>query len=215
VKDEEAARVLLDHASRRSLRPFLGREASLTEAARETGLPLSTLAYRVRLYQRLGLLEHTRTEPRKGRPVRYYRAPESYFVPFSVTPLATTTSLSEAAFLELHRLLMDSIGAAWDEAAGARREIGLHVMRGPDDVTWNIEPLPDHSAPESFFRDLLLAEKPAVWNQLTTLRLKREAAKALQREIVELVGRYWSEQDAEGGEYILRLAMAPLLRRDT
>ena len=215
MKDEAAARVLLDPRSRRALKPFVGREASLAEAARESGLPMSTLAYRVKLYLKLGLLEHTRTEPRGGRAVKYYRAPASFFVPFNATPLATTSALSQAAFLEMQRLLDASIGAAWDEAAGAGREIGLHVLdpRG-DRLTWNVEPHPDADDPGRFFNGLLAPDGPPVWNTVKVLRLSREAAKRLQHEIAYLTAAYTPEEGEGAREYIVRLAMAPLVREE-
>jgi DNA-binding transcriptional ArsR family regulator len=50
------------------------REASPSELAGEMGVPLSTLSYHFRQLDNLGLLELTRTVPRRGAVEHYYRA---------------------------------------------------------------------------------------------------------------------------------------------
>jgi predicted ArsR family transcriptional regulator len=75
VSSPAAARILLRPEERRFLEPFLGRELSAAQAARELGLPVEQLAYRVRALTAKGLVQVTRTVPRKGRAVTMYRVP--------------------------------------------------------------------------------------------------------------------------------------------
>ena len=212
VDDPEAARVLMDPGARRALEPFIGRERSAQEAAREAGLPLTTLAYRVRQYLRLGLLTETGRRARAGRAVRLYRAAEALFVPFSSTELLTATMMGEAAFVEMQRRLVRSIGEAWVRAAGDQREIGLHLFRdSAGRLLRNVEPLPDPERPGGFFLDLLGQGAPAVWDSSGVIRLRHEDAKRLQHELASVVRRYIPLEASTEQAYIVRLALAPLV----
>lgn len=214
VTRPDAARVLLDPDACALLAPFVGREVTLSEAARDAGVPLNTLKYRLRQFERLGLVERTRQLKRRGRPVQAYRAAASMFVPFSVTPLQGAAYLYDVLFAGMHGPLLHSVGAAWDAAAG-ERELGVHIYRGQHGrVTKDIVPQPRPDDVGSFFEDLLLDDRPAVWNTGNVVHLTRAEAKAFQRDLVDLVGRYTrGQQDQEGSSarapYIYRLAIAP------
>jgi hypothetical protein len=213
VDDPAAAAVVLDPAARRYLAPFLGRERRVSDVARELGADMSAVLYRVRQFLRLGLLEVARVEPRRGRAVRYYRSvAKRFFVPFGATTLAAQEALSPQTFAELQQALNESIGAAWTEAAGDERPLGVHVFRGRDDaVLMDVVPDGDDEHPSDFFTSLLESDAPAVWDTWGSISLAPEDAKALQREIASLVGRYRRSGDGAPGEreYLLRLAMAP------
>ena len=85
----EQARLLTDDAATRFLEPFLGRERSASQAARELGVPIDTLLYRVSRFLEAGLLEIVREEPRAGRPIKIYRTvADGFYVPFELTSYA-------------------------------------------------------------------------------------------------------------------------------
>ena len=77
-----AEAVALDHPVRsRLLMACALQERSLTELAKQTGQPLSKLHYHMGRLLACGLLRVSRSEPRAGRPVRYYRAlAESFLI---------------------------------------------------------------------------------------------------------------------------------------
>ena len=81
VEDEPAAAFLLDADRVRFLHPFMRGEHSTSEAASAVGVSVKDMAYRVKRMRELGLLTLTRERKRAGRPVRYYRAPDAFFVP--------------------------------------------------------------------------------------------------------------------------------------
>lgn len=89
MRTPEQARLLSDDAATRFLEPFLGRERSASQAARELGVPLDTLLYRVKRFLDAGLLEVVREEPRAGRPIKIYRTvADGFYVPFGLTSFA-------------------------------------------------------------------------------------------------------------------------------
>ncbi|PYE53770.1 hypothetical protein DES52_10728 [Deinococcus yavapaiensis KR-236] len=196
----------------------MGVERSAQAAAREAGVPLSTMTSRIRVFSRHGLLARTGEQARRGRPMPLYRAPRSLYVPFHVTPLVSDQLLSSASFEFMQRRLMQSVGAAWVEAAEARGwTLGLHVFRDASGfVAQNVSPRPAPGEdPNVFFEDLLSAEQPAVWDTWGIFALHHEAAKAFQRELLALKMRYAALIDPSASRsYIVRLAIAPLVEEE-
>jgi len=131
-----AARVLADARKRRFLSPFLGRTRRLSEAAQELGVSPSRLAYWVRRFLALGLLE---------RVERGYRSTaEAYFVPFEASPAAGLSEWLAGELKDAHRSLLSATGRAL-EAKGYR---GLLVFRGPGEVvTSALARTPDDPGP--------------------------------------------------------------------
>ena len=86
VQTPEQARLLSDSAAVQMLQPFLGRKLGAAEAAREAGVSVERLSYRIRQFVAAGLLEYIGEQPRRGRPVRLYQAAGGIFLLFQHTP---------------------------------------------------------------------------------------------------------------------------------
>ncbi|GHG03452.1 hypothetical protein GCM10017783_14820 [Deinococcus piscis] len=86
VQTPEQARLLSDSAAVQMLQPFLGRTLGAAEAAREAGVSVERLSYRIRQFVAAGLLKDVGEQPRRGRPVRLYQAAGGIFLPFQHTP---------------------------------------------------------------------------------------------------------------------------------
>src|SRR3954464_4770883 len=72
---DEALLRAISHPLRHRLLGMLdGRVASPNQLARELGLPLGRVSYRIRLLSALGASELARTEPRRGALEHFYRA---------------------------------------------------------------------------------------------------------------------------------------------
>ena len=86
VTDVETANVLTDPEHLRYIAPFLGRERTVSEVARETKSTLSTTYRRVKRYCDLGILEVAREHKRKGKPLKIYcTVADAFFVPLRLT----------------------------------------------------------------------------------------------------------------------------------
>ena len=212
LSDPEAVRIVTDPKARRFLEPLIGQERSAGQLARELGVDLSSVLYRVEQFMRLGLVEVGRLEPRRGRAVRYYRAvADGFYIPFGATAHPTTETLSPDAFENLQTLLNKSIAHTWTEAAGEPLALGLHLYRHADGGLYrNITPHPDEDAPNRFFETLLEPSSAAVWDTWGVRRLSRADAKKLQQELASVFKRYQPSDAEEDREYIIRLALAPL-----
>ncbi|MFO8150233.1 MAG: hypothetical protein R6T93_08050 [Trueperaceae bacterium] len=181
VDDPEAARLLIDEAYRNVLDAFIGRDRSVGEAAEELRLDLDATLYRVRRLHRVGLLVHSGTRPRAGRPVKLYRAAyEAFFVPFEALPYADL----EETFLELHlsnaRVMARAAARALRDSAWS----GYRIERGDDGQLWMRGGRADGAA----FEDAGGAAGPA--DAMVELRLAPDDAEQLNRELVALIERY-------------------------
>lgn len=211
LRDPEAARVLMDSRALRYLEPLLGQERSVGQLALELGADVSSALYRTRQFLRLGLVEQTRLEPRRGRAVKYYgTVARGFYAPFSITPHATPDTLPRDFSGTSEMLLERSVGQALAEVAGAPAALGVHVYRHADGrVSRNITPRPPEGEPTRFFGALCEPDAPAVWSTWRFTQLSQEAAKRLQAELASVFERY--QDDEKGGAYIIRLAMAPVV----
>ena len=203
VREGAAAEALMDPLTLRHLAPFLGREASVTQAAAETGEKPNTTLRRIQRFIRLGLLEVASEKARGGRPVKLYRSVAAvFFVPFE----ATASETLEAALAERdgywERLLRRNVVKARLESIGPwgtriyrddRGRLQVQTAVTPDANATTLEP----SAPAVF----------SAWRD--TVMLDFDDAKRLQHEMFELMQGYLKLAGAQ--RYVIRLAMAPVL----
>lgn len=203
VTEAEAAKVLIDPGSLRLLAPFIGRTLSVTEAAELSGEKPNTTLKRVRRFVELGLLEVKAELARAGRPIKLYGAvADTFFVPFE----ATDAESLEEALAERDRLFeellrrnvvkarLDTMGA-WGTRIyrDARGRLQVQTALTPRSNVTSLDP-----------------QAPAVlsaWRDSLTLDF--EDAKALQRELFDLLQRYLAKSGAQ--RYVVHLAMAPVL----
>ncbi len=204
VRDPDAAELLMNPTTLRQIAPFLGRARTIGQAAEESGELPNTVLKRVRRFRAAELLEVAATLPRRGRPMKLYRTTaDLFFVPFEATAAESLeASLAERdAYWE--RLLRRNVVRARMEALGTWGTRVYRDDRGRLQVQTAVTPEADATT--------LDADAPAVlssWRDSVTLDF--EDAKALQREMYELLLRYEQKQGAQ--RYIVRLALAPVRR---
>lgn len=202
INDPQAAAVVADPAQLRFLSPFIGHARRAAEVALELGVPLTTLLYRVRKMEALGLLRVVGVQRRAGSPLRYYRAvADTLFVPFE----ATTAETLQVLLRRWEEPWLSMFHRAYARALeDARPNWGVRVWR---DDTGEVRVTPASSPTEPF--NPAAPALPAVLDELLPdLRLNHEDAKTLQQDLVDLIGRY----SGRGGSkpYFLRLLLTPL-----
>ncbi len=205
VTSTGAARVLLRPEERRFLEPFLGRDLGAAQAARELGLTVETLAYRVRSLSRAGLLRQTGETPRKGRAVKLYRAAEEIRAPLALLPYEDVAGFfglvdagSREAFLSALARLADSSGLGdWVVRLYRAGDGGIRLDLAPAGGSWD--------------PDVLLSERaPAVVFNWVPLNLQPARAKELQRELLDVLGRY--TEPSASPTHLMGLFLTPLPR---
>lgn len=208
ITDPEAAKVLYEEDELRYLDPFIRREYSLTEAARKLSVSPSAMLYQVKKLLRLGLLKVARTEPRRGRAIKYYRATsERFFVPFEATSAETVFNLLYRAeerqlrtFLSYYVRVNTRAPEPWGIGVFLTREGGISKS-----IAMSDDPDPERLVGAALEKDF-----PAVWSSWSTLRLDFEKAKALQRDLIKLFELYKTHHSGEEQQYLLHLELCPM-----
>jgi hypothetical protein len=202
LNNTEAAKVILDLRQRRFLKPCLGQERSVQQAAEELQIKPNSLLYQVKRLVRLGLLQQTRLLRWSGRPQKLYRATaDSFYVPFS---------LYDAATLEEILMVFDLPWLEWFNRNLARAI--LNNPGGPDGFL--IERQSDgrvrvvfaHGQTGSLHHNP--ANHPTILSDWLVLRLSPSEAKALQKEQLELFSRYSGYR--KGQPYAVLLGLTPV-----
>lgn len=182
VTDPEQARLLTDAAASRLFHPFLGRELTASEAARETGADLNAVLYRVRQFLRAGLLVVAREVKRPGRPIKVYRsAHDAYFVPYELTPFA---SLEERMLAQLKPHLEERVRVQ-AERLRERGWSGQLLYRDDQGETWTVSAGDPHARV-----DWLEQGRGVGIDYIVDLELTDEEAAELQRLLYGAFERY-------------------------
>lgn len=202
VSSTAAARILLRPEERRFLEPFLGRELSAGQAARELALPVEQLAYRVRALSAKGLLQVTRTVPRKGRPVTMYRAPTEIRASLDLLPYEDVRGFFSLVDSGLREVFLASLARLADRAG--LRDWVVRLYRA-DDGGIRLDLAPAGGAWDPGV--LLSKTAPAVVFNWVPLALDEQQAKHLQQEMIALIARY--QRQATTTSHLLGLFLTP------
>lgn len=182
--------MLVDRDVRLFFDPFLAREASVTEAAREVGCRASVMLYRVGRFVEAGLLRIVREEPRAGRAIKIYRSShDAYLIPYALTPFA---SLEETLLSQFDATARRLAGVLARRLRREGRELeGYRLERHPSGEVWLVGDIdPDVDATEAALTSLADPERTLGLDLTSEFRLETERARSFQRELGALLLRY-------------------------
>jgi hypothetical protein len=202
VSNPEAAAYLCNPHKAVFLYPFIGKERTASEVALEYRADLKAYLYQIGRMQQLGLLQHTKTQKRKGSPIKFYRAvADAFFVPLASTKLQNLEAMVDAWSQALQPVFLKSFITALQATDD---NWGVRIAR---DGFGRLQIAPA-THPEAAL-DLLDPNVPVMlegW--FTDLYLDHADAKALQHELMHLYLRYMGKSGAQ--RYIIRMAIAPM-----
>ncbi len=186
------------------LGPFLGRESSAAAAAAELGVPVDRVLTRVRRFLRVGLLEVTRVEPRKGRAVKHYRTvADEFFVPADAVDTSADLLRYERTWQRRWTAALEA--AIVDELRARTPGGGVRIHRT---ATGRVTADPG-SAPGVPWVPRAGATPPLVF-EWRPVRLAEGDARALETELRDLVARYAAAETPGAPAYALGAHLAPL-----
>jgi hypothetical protein len=198
INSRQAVEVLLDSRQREALLPFVGNRLSVSQAAAQTGESANTMLYRVRRWQRLGLLLEVGSTRHKTRTVRLYSASaQAFFVPYRATNAESLGKAAQQVYVPMFAQLIEQYAKAGEQMS-EHWGIRFENVGG----VWSMRPQKSglDSSPASN------AASPVALLKVVRLRLGNQQAKALHNEMSVLLQKYQHE-DA-GKEYQIVLAMA-------
>lgn len=197
VQDEEQARLLSDVKSFNYFIPFVAKERTVSEAAREVGCTLEAMLYRVNQFCKAGLLEVTRLKKRAGRSVKLYRSvAEAFFVPFHLTPFADLEERLAGTMLANQQQLLSALA----NTLKLQQAYGQRIYRAPDGEVWK-----SSAETETASGDLDLH----IGTQMhSDMYLTDEEARAFQRALRDLWLEYHRGPDEAEGRSLFALSFA-------
>jgi hypothetical protein len=166
------------------------------------------MAYRVQRMLRLGLVYPIGERRRAGRPVRRYRAPTRFFLPFAVLEEADLAEMFDVMTRPLQTGLLRGLAHAVSDTTWDVHDWG-YTFELDDRGHISVIPLTRPGEPaDRIIERILQADAPPVYLGYVPLRLDFTKAKELQRELIELVQRYQGEHGA--GTYWVGVGLAPV-----
>ncbi|MFC4424697.1 hypothetical protein [Deinococcus navajonensis] len=204
LDDPQAARLCLSPEYTLVLQHLMRREWSVGPLAGACGRPLNATHRRVRRLLAAGLVCQTRAEPRRGRPVRHYRAvSQGFLVPYHLTPLGSLEDLIALHEDHFQARFHHAVVQAGGTLVQREEDIALRLYCHGDEVRFDVTP---RAGPFSV-AELLHPDQPALTVEWGHLFLSRAEAKALQQELHDLRARYANRGGPE--RYLYRLNLAP------
>lgn len=197
VTNPGIAALLTDPAARRYFDPFLAQTRSVREAADECGCSLDAMLYRVRVFERAGLLTVVEVRPRKGRAIKAYRtAHDAYFVPHGVTPFAT---LEDRLYRGAEPGIRD-----WAQSTArvmqAKAIEGVRFYRNAEGVTWSEGVATADSMGGLDPQVLNDPRRTPRMDITTTLSLSESEARAVQAELVAVIEKWQPRLGVQRGQ---------------
>lgn len=203
VDDPRAAAFLAAPEKAYFLYPFIGQERSVAEVAKHFGLATNTVAYRVQSLLRMGLLHETRSEARRGRAVRYYRAvADALYVPLRRTALPDLAAMIDAWGQSLQPLHAESMARALLDEGG---DWGVRISR-----EGNGQLLIAPAQRPEYFYDYFSEDAPAILEGWFDFMLDPADAKAFQHDLMALYFKYYGRKGSQ--RYLLRVGLSPVPR---
>ena len=211
VERRDQAKLLSDQVAVSYLTPFLARERSASEAARELGVGIDTLLYRIRTFLAADLLEIVDEVPRAGRPIKIYRSvADGFFVPFELTDYAEVEEQARAS-------LRDGEEAIVRAASSAARRVGFRgrvLYRLPDgEVMQQAAGEGGETVEIGDAEALRRIPGPAYEAFSAELQLTDDDSKDLLLELYALYDRYRQrsaerEREGRGRSFVVRFQLA-------
>jgi hypothetical protein len=208
VKYTHAAQALLHPETFRYFAMFLGQEQSLANAAKILKQPVSSLKYHVIKFIEWGLVTQTRTEPRQGKPIKYYRAvADQFFIPLAQTKQDTLTDWMKFMQIPLlEQYCTDFVQAASQlHPQSANGGTCIRVIENNRiSIDFSASPPPNVNFQPNSMKPL--------WNSWTTIHLTNTQAEKLHQEITQLWSRVMQENSQAQQNtraYTLHLGFTP------
>jgi hypothetical protein len=200
LKSLEAIEVMLDSRQRTAFLPFLGREVSVSQAAQEVSELPNTMLYRIKRWQRLGLLLETRKIQHQKGWMRLYRSSaDAFFVPHSATKAEDLLALAIGIYTPL---IANFLNAYVKSGERLSSDWGVRFERSGND--WSVRPIKsadDQCEPTD-------DDAPPSLLDLLEVQLSAKDAKSLQRELRALVEKYVHRNNKNAKPYQVMIGLA-------
>jgi hypothetical protein len=205
ITDPGAVRLLTRLGSRQQLQPFLLHSLSVKEFSERFELSLNAGHYRIKTFERAGLIAVQHLEGRRGRAIKHYIATANgFFVPFNQTRTESLERFMNESTAPVFAQFMRLLAHAGAELVRDTKELGFRLYNAGGYVNADFSP---RGQEFDLLQALLAPDAPALMSSFTPLRLTHERAKALQLEMMSLLERYGSQNGPD--TYQMHVGLTP------
>ncbi len=203
LSSRESAAILLEPKKAVWLQPFINSPKTLSQAARELNVSMSTYSYRLNKLLSYGLIYETHSVKRAGKAIKYYWcSADSFVIPLSV--IAVEDYYQQ--YLEYYRqLFFDSFNRIL-----AKDSESFYVEVSYDKQSDLVYRLKHKNHKLSFWKQMLDYDEPAILAALRDIQLNYQDAKNLQKELSELLKKYEEKASLSAEHYQLQVFMAKI-----
>lgn len=170
--------------------------ASASELARALGRPLSSVHAQLERLLVAGIVEVAAVQARAGRPIRRYRMPLPWHVPFAVTPAATLRELLGGGF---ETGLSEQLDALARVMGHAESQWEVLVERLEGQLSQQIRPL----------RRSEMSHLRAAMGSGVNLRLVPARSLELKERLTALIQEFMTQPDEDGQRWTLTVLLTP------
>ncbi len=207
VNHAEAAQALLDPETLKSFAIFF-QEQSLSKAAKILNQPVSSLKYHLEKFIKWGLVIETRTQPRQGKPIKYFQAvTDQFFIPFASTKEENLTAMMlslQTPLLEQYCIDFVRTGQLIQPNASQGGMCIRALSSNRHSIDFSATPPPNIEIEQNNLKPL--------WNSWTTIHLSTQQAMELHNELHQLWTRVLEENSQAQQHtraYTLHLGFTP------
>jgi hypothetical protein len=198
----EAIAVLLDSRQRAALLPFVGRECSVSQAAKASAELPNTMRSRVKRWQALGLLQETQRVPHQKGSMQLYRASaDAYFISHHDTPAVDLFALANDIYTPMIAGFLDSYVRS---SQALSDQWGIRFERNGE--KWLVQPAKsasDQCRPSDEDAPLALLSQQDI-------QLSLAQAKAMKQELLGVIQKYANQNVENSQVFSLILGIAQL-----
>jgi DNA-binding transcriptional ArsR family regulator len=193
IDNPEAALFFVHLTKAKHLRPFLSREASLSEAATFLNISKTRMSYWLKKLLELNLITVVRIEKRGKHNVPIYRSTADVFiVPLELLPIESDEAILDAHLAEFEKTSRRSlIHTARKNAEGWHIRYSLFREKARLDIVPNSAELEDAKIVNHFGR----------------LKLSENHAATLRREMMTLLERYLKVSSDKEKSFLFKLLL--------
>lgn len=208
INSKEAAAQLTKLKQLTFIQPFLGQEATISEAASQVSVQEHQMQYFVNKMLKLGLMTVLRQEKRSGKPLKFYRCvADSFFIPLDHAPHVNLRSyFSELASVMLEEQITYQAKATLKKHEEERFGFWISQDAEANSVRFQLMPLSRIESQDSSLAPSL-AEAPSFIG-VGRIKLTKETAQKLRDSL-----KQFNEipEESEGEYYFYRVALTPVI----
>jgi len=201
VTTSEAVALLCDINKSRWLAPFMARPRSLKEVADKLGTTMGRYSYWLKKLIDYGLLNIAFEEKRRGTPIKYYWGAAERFE-FTLRDSVVREVYGRAAEDYLTSILESLERTLRQDVPNVIASVSFDEQ---DDMVFGVR---HQETGMSLWQEMIRPDRPALFTTCRDIQLSFSDAKALQKELYDVLEKYEARVNTKERHYLVQVGLA-------